>query len=84
MVHNHRVYKSMWSLVIEQLALEKEPVGQSTRHICSTWDSQTADRTLSEIDSHVKTRDEGALLSAVRCLSYYWDKEERKRLRSSM
>ena len=31
-VHSHHVYKSMWSPVIgEQLILEKEPAGQSTR-----------------------------------------------------
>ena len=27
---------------------------------------------------------EGALLSAVRCLSYYWEKEEKKRLSRTM
>ena len=51
-------------------------------------DSQTVVHTPLESDSHVETRDivlhEGALLSAVRHLSYYWEKEERKRLRSTM
>ena len=31
MVRSHHVYKSVWSPVIEQLVLEKEPAGQSTR-----------------------------------------------------
>ena len=31
MVRSHRVYKSVWSPVLEQLGLEKEPVSQSTR-----------------------------------------------------
>ena len=30
-VCNHRFYKSVWSPVIEQLILEKEPACQSTR-----------------------------------------------------
>ena len=28
--HGHNVNKSVWTLVIEQLILEKEPVGHST------------------------------------------------------
>ena len=39
MVYSHHVYKSVWSPVIgEQLILEKEPAGQSTRWICSAGD----------------------------------------------
>ena len=30
-IRHHRVYKSVWSPVIEHLVLEKEPPGQSTR-----------------------------------------------------
>ena len=30
-VYSHHVYKSVWSPVIEQLVLEKKPVGQSTQ-----------------------------------------------------
>ena len=29
-VHNHQVYKSVWSQIIEQLVLENEPASQST------------------------------------------------------
>ena len=51
-------------------------------------DSQIFVHTPLEIYSHVEMRDtilyEGALSSTVMCLSYYWDKKERKRLRNIM
>ena len=34
-VYSHHIYKSVRSLVIEQLVLEKEPDSRSTRWICS-------------------------------------------------
>ena len=40
-VHSHCVYKPVWSRIGKHwgsvLILEKEPAGQSTRWICSTW-----------------------------------------------
>ena len=40
---SHRVYKSVWSPIIENLVLEKEPTCQSTRSICSGSDKGFSD-----------------------------------------
>ena len=38
---NHHVYKSVWSPVMEQLILEKEPANQSTRIYSGSYKGQT-------------------------------------------
>ena len=71
----------------EQLVLEKEPADQSTR-----WIYSGSDKCQSQIEGPTPywskfihrscgiLLHEGALLSTVWCLSYFWKKEERKSL----
>ena len=74
------------SIIVEQLVLEKEPASQSNAHnevaVTVIKHSLIVGPHLSEnlFTDHI----DGALLSAVQHLSYYWEKEERKRLGSTM
>ena len=75
---SHHEYKSVWLPVIgEQLILEKEPAGQSTQWICSGSDKGFSDSGPNSVGkfiyrSHGILLHEGALLSAVLHLSYYY------------
>ena len=88
-VHSHHVYKSVWLPVIEQLFLEKQPAGQFTWSIYSGSDKGFSDSELHSVrkfihrSRHILVH-KGALSSTVQLLSYYWEKEERKSLRSTM
>ena len=86
----HHVYKSVWlPVIVEQLILEKEPASQSI-----WWSYSDSDKGFSDSGPHFVWKfihrssgillHDGALSSAIRHLSYYWEKKERKKLGSTM
>ena len=81
-VHGHHVYKSVWSPVTrEQLILEKEPANPHN-------ELAAAVKGFSDSGPHSKNLFTDHMvfyyMKGLFCLSYYWEKEERKRLRSTM
>ena len=80
-VHGHHVYKSVWLPVIgEQLILEKEPANPHN-------ELAVAVKGFSDSGPHFKylfTDHMVFYMKGLCCLSYYWEEEERKRLRSTM
>ena len=90
LVCSHHVYKSARSPVIgEKLIMEKEPNGQSIQWICSGRIKRFSDSGPNSVGklihkSQVILLHEEALSFAVPCLSYYWEKEEKKTFRSTM
>ena len=73
-VCSHHIYKSVWSPVIEQLILEKEPAGQSTWWIYSGSDKGFSDSGPHSVGkfihrSHGILLHEGVLSSAAQHLS---------------
>ena len=81
MVHDHHVYKSVWSPIVEQLFLGKEPVNPHDKFTVAVI------KRFSDSGPHFKRIFTDHVVfyytKGLCYLLYYWEKEERKRLRSS-